>query len=223
VKEAEVSSINFAVMEVIEHSRLSRQRLRRLALLLVWIGEIWNIAEAGVALWSAKDAGSVALLAYGLDSIIELFAGAVLIWHLNHEWGERQEGAAEKKALRLVGITFFVLSAWIAIQAIATLIGWFTEPRESLVGIILVIASAAVMTSLFFPKLNIARRIDSPALRAEAKESLACDLQDLTLLIGLGANALWGWWWADPVAALALIPWLIKEGWESVFRREGAD
>ena len=134
--------------------------------------------------------------------------------------GEKEEGASEKKALRLVGITFFVLSAYIAVQAVATLLGWFAEPRESLVGIVLVVASAMLMTFLFFGKMNIAKRLESPALRAEAKESLACDLQDLTLLLGLGANALWGWWWADPVAALALIPWLLKEGWESVFEKE---
>ena len=73
---------------------------------------------------------------------------------------------------------------------------------------------------IFFKKMNIAKKLQSPALRAEAKQSLACDLLDLTLLIGLGANALWGWWWADPVAALALIPWLLKEGWESVFQKE---
>ena len=199
---------------------MSRQRLRQRALLLVWIGELWNMVEAGVALWSGIVAGSVALLAYGLDAIIELFAGAVLIWHLSREWGEHEEGAAEKKALKLVGITFFVLSTYILVQAVATLLGWFAEPRESLVGIILVVASAVVMTLLFFWKTNLAKKLGSPALRAEAKESLACDLQDLTLLVGLGANALWGWWWADPVAALALIPWLLKEGWESVFQKE---
>ncbi len=199
---------------------MSRQRLRRRALLLVWIGEIWNMVEAGVALWSGIVAGSVALLAYGLDAIIELFAGAVLIWHLSREWGEHEEGAAEKKALKLVGITFFVLSTYILVQAVATLLGWFAEPRESLVGIILVVASAVVMTLLFFWKTNLAKKLGSPALRAEAKQSLACDLQDLTLLVGLGANALWGWWWADPVAALALIPWLLKEGWKSVFQKE---
>ncbi|MDP2729748.1 MAG: cation transporter [Dehalococcoidales bacterium] len=198
-----------------------KEGLRRRALLLVWLGELWNIAEAGVALFSARSAGSVALLAYGLDSLIELFAGGVLIWHLRREWrGQEHEEAGEKKALRLVGITFFVLSAYIVFQAIATLLGWFTEPKESLVGIILVVASAVVMTVLFFGKMNIARKLGSPALRAEAKESLACDLQDLSLLVGLGANALWGWWWADPVAALALIPWLLKEGWESVSHEE---
>ena len=206
-------------MEIAEGSTSSHQRLRRLALLLVWIGELWNIAEAGVALWSAKSAGSVALLAYGLDSLIELFAGAVLIWHLNHEWGHK-EAAAEKRSLRLVGITFFVLSAWIAVQAVGTLLGWFAEPRESMVGIILVIASAVVMTAIFFPKLSLSKKLGSRALRGEAIESLVCDLQDLTLLVGLGANALWGWWWADPVVALTLIPWLLKEGWEAVFTKE---
>ncbi len=200
--------------------RLNKKGLRQRALLLVWIGELWNIVEAGVALGSARSAGSVALLAYGLDSVIELFAGAVLIWRLSREWREDEEGAAEDKALRLVGMTFFLLSGYIAFQSIATLVGWFAEPRESLVGIILAVASAVVMTLLFFKKMNIAKKLESPALRAEAKESLACDLQDLSLLVGLGANVLWGWWWADPVAALTLIPWLVKEGWESVFHKE---
>ena len=201
--------------------RLYKRSLRQRALLLVWIGEVWNIVEAGVALWSARAASSIALLAFGLDSLIELFVGGVLIWHLSREWQEREhEEAAEKKALKLVGITFFLLSAYIAIQSTGTLLGWFAEPRPSLVGIGLVIASALVMTAIFFPKLSLSKKLGSRALRGEAIESLVCDLQDLTLLVGLGANALWGWWWADPVAALALIPWLLKEGWESVFEKE---
>ncbi len=204
-------------MEVISSDRLPRESLRRRALLLVWIGEVWNVLEAGVALWSGIAAGSVALVAFGLDSLIELFAGGVLLWHLSRErQGQAHEEAAEKKAQRLVGITFFLLSAYIAFQAVATLLGLFNEPRESIVGIVLVIASALVMTAIFFPKLRLSKKLGSPALRGEAIESLVCDLQDLTLLVGLGANALWGWWWADPVAALALIPFLIKEGWEGV-------
>ena len=194
-----------------------RKNLRKWALMLVWIGEIWNIAEAGVALWSAGNADSVALLAYGLDSIIELFAGGVLIWHLSREWREKEHHeAAERKAQRLVGITFFLLSVYIAVQSIGTLAGWFVEPKESPVGILLVVASAVVMTAIYFPKMRLSKRLGSPALRAEAIESLMCDLQDVTVLVGLGANALWGWWWADPVAALALIPFLLKEGWEAV-------
>ena len=195
---------------------VQREALRRRALRLVWIGELWNILEAGVALWSGLAAGSIALLAFGLDSLIELFAGGVLIWRLGKEWRGEQGEKAERKALRLVGATFFLLAGYILLQASATLLGWLAEPRESAVGIVLVVASALIMTVLYFGKTSIARRLGSPALRAEAVESLVCDLQDLTLLVGLGANALWGWWWADPLAALALIPFLLREGWEAV-------
>jgi len=172
-----------------------------------------------VALWSGVAAGSIALLAYGLDALIELFAGGVLIWRLGQEWKQEEDEAAERKALRLVGVTFFFLALYILVQSSATLLGWLAEPRESPVGIALVVASALVMTVLYFGKTGIARKLASPALRAEAVQSLVCDLQDLTLLVGLGANALWGWWWADPLAALALIPILLREGREAVFER----
>ncbi|MBI2851304.1 MAG: cation transporter [Chloroflexi bacterium] len=204
-------------MAVSSTNGIERRSLRKWALLLVWIGEIWNIGEAGVALWSGARADSVALIAFGLDSVIELFAGGVLIWHLSREWREREhEEAAEKKAQKLVGITFFLLSAYIAVQSIGTLLGWFAEPRESPLGILLVIASAVVMTAIYFPKMHLSKKLGSPALRGEAIESLVCDLQDLTVLVGLGANVLWSWWWADPVAALVLIPFLLKEGLEAV-------
>ncbi len=195
-----------------------RGALRRKALLLVWVGEVWNGLEAGVALWSAVSVGSVALLAFGLDSLIEIFAGGVLIWRLSKEWKQKEEEIAERRALKLVGITFFMLAAYILVQSIATLLGWFSEPRKSLTGIVLVIASACVMTLLFLVKSKLAERLGSLALRAEAIESLVCDLQDLTVLMGLGLNALLGWWWADPVAALVLVPFLLKEGWEGVFQ-----
>ena len=196
---------------------IQRESLRRTALTLVWIGEIWNLLEAGVALWSGIGAGSAALIAFGLDSCIELFAGGVLIWHLNREWrGEEENEEAERRAHRILGFTFFLLAAFIAGQSAATLLGWLPRPDESLVGILLLVASAVVMTVLYFRKSSIARQLGSPALRAEAIETLVCDVQDLTLLIGLGLYALVGWWWADPVAALALIPFLVKEGREGL-------
>ncbi len=192
----------------------SDSELRKRALILVWIGEIWNIFEATVAIWAAIIAASVALLAFGLDSIIELFAGAVMIWRF---WKERKdiEGKKEKTALRLIGVTFFLLAAFIVFQSFATLLGYFSQPRESLVGIFITILSAVLMTILFFYKTRIAERIGSRALRAEAYQSLICDLQDLVVLVGLGLNILFGWWWADPVMALALVPFLVKEGLES--------
>jgi len=198
----------------------SREALKRKGLRLVWVGEGWNALEAVAAFAFAWASASVALLAFGLDSIVELFAGIVLIWRLRGEWTGHQEAAAERRALKLVGITFFLLAIYISAQAIGTLLEYFPRPRESVPGIVLVIASAIVMTFLFVWKSDVARRLGSRALRAEALESLICDVQDLTVLAGLGLNALWGWWWADPLAALALVPLLLHEGWEAVFGDE---
>jgi len=196
---------------------LEKKSLRNKALLLVWIGEIWNVFEAAVALWSAWIASSVALFAFGLDSLIELFAGAVLLWRFYQE--KSNEGSKEKRALKLIGITFFVLSAIILLQSIPTLFGYFSRPQESFAGILITISSAVLMTVLFVFKNWIAKKLKSRALRAEAYESLICDIQDLVILAGLGMNILFGWWWADPIMAMVLIPFLIKEGLES-FREE---
>ena len=197
-----------------------RDVLRQKGLRLVWIGEGWNAMEVVAALVFAWLSASFALLAFGLDSIVELFAGIVLIWRLRGEWTGREEANAERRALKLVGITFFLLAIYITVQATATLLGYFARPSPSIPGIVLVIASAIVMTLLFVWKSEIARRLGSRALRAEAVESLVCDVQDLTVLAGLGLNALWGWWWADPLAALALVPLLVKEGREALFGDE---
>ena len=196
---------------------LKTNSLRKQALILVWIGESWNILEAGVALWAALLSSSVALLAFGLDSLIELFAGAVLIWRFSKEASD--ESLAERKALRLVGVTFFLLSGFILFQSLATLLGYSGEPQQSFPGVLITVLSALVMTILFAFKKNIAKKLSSRALRAEAYESLMCDLQDLVVIAGLGLNILLGWWWADPVMALTLVPFLVREGLES-FRKE---
>ena len=199
------------------HASTGLDGLKKKALLLVWIGEIWNFFEAVVALWSGIGAGSVALIGFGFDSILELAAGGILIWRLQTKWeNSEEESSGERKAHKLVGITFFVLAVYILIHSVATLFGVFREPEQTLVGIMLIIASAFVMTALYFQKITIAEKIGSRALKAEAKETLVCDLQDLTVLVGLAANFLLGWWWADPVAALGLIPFLIKEGLEGM-------
>ena len=197
----------------------SESVLRKKALVLVWIGEIWNVFEATIAIWAALIAGSVALLAFGLDSIIELFAGAVMIWRF---WKEHDNGETEteEKALKMIGVTFFMLAAFIVVQSIATLLGYFAEPQVSPWGIFITISSAVLMTILFVYKTRIAKQLGSRALRAEAYESLFCDLQDLIVLVGLGLNILFGWWWADPVVALVLVPLLIKEGLESFEKEE---
>ena len=169
--------------------------------------------EATIAIWAALIAGSVALLAFGIDSVIELFAGAVMIWRFRS--GRSDESGNEKKALRLIGFTFFLLSVVIVFQSIATLVGYFASPKESVAGILITISSAIIMTILYLYKNRIAKRIGSKALRAEAYQSLVCDLQDLIVLFGLALNSIFSWWWADPVIALMLVPFLIKEGFES--------
>jgi divalent metal cation (Fe/Co/Zn/Cd) transporter len=196
-------------------SSFDHDMLRRRGLRLVWIGQAWNFLEAIIALWSAYHANSIVLLAFGLDSILEIIAGFVLIWRLNASWSSEEETIAESRALRIIAITFFLLAIMVTVQSTAVLLNWLPRPQESLTGIILVIASGVVMTALFVMKRRVAEQLGSQALRAEAMESLMCDLQDVTVLVGVGLNALFGWWWADPVAAFALIPFLLREGWEA--------
>ena len=190
--------------------------LRRTALMLVYAGLGWNLVEAVVALWAGTQAGSVAMLAFGLDSIVELAAGAVLVWRLRTEREEEEAEAAERRAQRLVGLTFFLLAGYIVLHSGANLLGWLPEPEPSIAGVAIVVASAVVMAVLYVGKMRIAIRMQSRSLRAEAMESLFCDLQDLTIIVGLGLNALFSWWWADPVAALFLVPFFIKEGRENL-------
>ena len=189
--------------------------LRRTALLLVLAGLLWNLVEAVVAFWTGVQAGSVAILAFGLDSIVELLAGGVLVWRLRTDRDEAKAEVAERRAQRLVGLTFFLLALYVVLHSGANLLGWLPESQPSLAGVGIVVASAIVMTVLYVGKMRIATRIQSRALRAEAMESLFCDLQDLTILVGLGLNTLFSWWWADPVSALFLVPFFIKEGREN--------
>ena len=189
--------------------------LRRSALVLVVIGLAWNLVEAVVAFWAGLQAGSVAMLAFGLDSIVELLAGGVLVWRLRTERDEEEAEAAERRAQRLLGLSFFFLAVYVVIHSGANLAGWLPEPQPSIAGVAIVVASAVVMTFLYVGKMRIATRMQSRALRAEAMESLFCDLQDLSILVGLGLNSLLSWWWADPVAALVLVPFFIKEGREN--------
>lgn len=190
----------------------------RIALALVLVTVAYNLVEAALALWSGFRAASVVLVGFGLDSMIECAAAGVLLWRLRLEWrgvDERALERAERRVHRFVGATFFALAAYVVGQAAWTLtVG--EAPSESLLGIVLAVASLIVMPLVAWGKLRAAREIRSDALRAEAKETLACSYLSLTLLLGLGANAVWGWWWADPIAALAMVPWLAQEGREGI-------
>jgi divalent metal cation (Fe/Co/Zn/Cd) transporter len=196
----------------------NRKKLIKKAMTLVWIGELWNIVEVAIALSVGVQAGSVALIAFGSKSIIELFLGAVLIWQLRKEWYMADSGhkTSERKVLKYLAIAFFVLAFYVFAQSAVVLFGWLEEPEPSMTGIILVVASAALMTFLYFGKTRLAKKLGCRALQKEAAATLGCDLQDMTVLVGLGFNALFGWWWADPVSALLLVPFFIKEGREAL-------
>ena len=177
----------------------------------------WNVIEACVAIGAGLVAGSIALVGFGFDSVIEVIAASVLIWRLRCELTCRHDthARAEKRALRVVGITFFLLAAYVSYQAGTML--WHQEaPEVSVVGLVLAVLSAAVMPFLGLRKRHVARHLGSKALAADAMETLICAYLSVALLIGLGLNAWLGWWWADPVAALAMLPLVLREGWEAV-------
>ena len=193
-------------------------RWSRIALWLVTVTLFYNIVEAVIALWAGAEADSIALFGFGLDSLIETAAAVLLLWRLSveargadHETVER----VERRVHLFVGITFILLAVYVTAQAGLTL--WKSEPpEESIIGIILAAVSLTVMPLVSWGKLRAAKEIGSGALRAEAKETLACSYLSFALLLGLVLNAAVGWWWADPIAALAMVPWLIKEGMEGI-------
>ncbi|MFC2099387.1 cation transporter [Candidatus Bipolaricaulota bacterium] len=194
------------------------QHWHRIALWLV-VGTLsYNLIEATVALWSGLDAGSIALLGFGLDSVIESVAAGALLWRL---WVGARETSGERLAeldervTRIVGITFLVLATYILFQVSWTF--WtHAQPEESRIGIGLAMASVIVMPLVSWGKIRAAKRLESRALLAEAKETLACSYLSLTLLLGLLLNSTLGWWWTDPVAALLMVPWIVREGIEGV-------
>ncbi|MFA5802940.1 MAG: cation transporter [Thermoleophilia bacterium] len=181
----------------------------------------YNTLEALVAIGAGILAGSVALIGFGFDSVIEIAAGATLLWRLKREShigaaiSEDEHTSLERKALLIIGLTFFALSAYIAIEAgYRLLTGGGAE--ESTTGIILAAASLIIMPVLAFLKHRTARGLRSKALEADAMETWVCSYLSLVLLAGLGLNAALGWGWADPLAALAMLPLVIREGWEAL-------
>ena len=179
---------------------------------------VYNSIEALIAVVSGLAAGSIALFGFGLDSVIETAAAAVLLWRLRLESAGADEETlkrGERRVHQFVGGTFMALAAYVVIQATWTL--WTHQaPEESRVGIVLAIASLVIMPLVAWGKLRAAAHVGSAALRAEAKETIACSYLSFALLLGLTANATLGWWWADPAAALLMIPWLVKEGVEGL-------
>ncbi len=191
------------------------------ARLLIAATLLYNVVEGVVAIWAGLQAGSISLLAFGADSYLEVAAASVVLWRLGVSDPERGE-RVEQWALRFIGWTFLALAAAVLFQS-----GWALSTRsgasESVVGIILAAASVTLMPAVALWKLRTAANGNILALAAEAKETLACSYLSITLLVGLAANALFGWWWLDATTALLLAPWLIREGLENVRGEHNGD
>ena len=194
-----------------------RSRLERQARLLAWGGIAWHVVEFAIAIAAGMAAGSIALIGFGADSLIEALAGFVVLWLFT---GNRiGSHAAERRAQQLIATSFFVLAAYVCVEAARTLIGG-DHPQASWVGIGLAAFTAVTMPLLARAKRRVGSNLSSSAAVKEASQTQLCAYLSIALLVGLGANAILGWWWADPVAALAIAAVALKEGRES-WRGEG--
>ena len=205
-------------MVVVTLSAERRIALHRRALWLEYSTVGWNVVEAVVAIGAGAVAGSVALIGFGADSAIEVISAVGLLWRLRKAGPHaavNEESAAEKRALYVVAVTFFVLAGYITWEAVRSLISR-EPPLTSPVGIILAVLSLLVMTGLASVKQRTGREMGSRALVADSEETWVCSYLSLTLLLGVGAYAVFGWWWADPVGALAMLPVILWQGWETL-------
>ena len=171
---------------------------------------VWNLLEGVVSIGAGILAGSVALVGFGFDSFIESASGGALLWRLHLDRPERRE-QAERMALKLVGVSFLLLAAYVALDGIKSLIKR-EAPEATYLGIGIAALSLFVMPVLARAKRSIATQIHSHALEADARQTDICTYLSVILLGGLLLNAIFGWWWADPLAALAMIPIVVKEG-----------
>jgi divalent metal cation (Fe/Co/Zn/Cd) transporter len=206
---------------------LSRQeQLHRRGVRLEVFTVGWNVIEAAVAVGAGLLVGSVALVGFGVDSGIEVISAIALLWRLlkaGPNASVQEESAAERKALYLVAATFFLLAAYITYEAVGALLGG-EGPEVSTVGLVLSVLSIVVMPTLAYFKGRTGREMGSRALVADSKETWVCAYLSFALLCAVGLNAAFGWWWADPVGALAMLPVILWQGWETLEEaREGDD
>jgi divalent metal cation (Fe/Co/Zn/Cd) transporter len=189
------------------------RRLHRTAWGLTLATIAWNSAEAIIALISGILARSIALVGFGLDSIVEVSSALIIVWRLaSHSDDEEANERAEQRAVRLIALSFFAIAAYVTAEAMMKLLGLGEHPERSQLGLVLVTLSLVVMPALMWAKRQVARRLGSVALDADANQTKVCTYLSAVVLLGLGANALLGWWWMDPLAGLAVAGLALKEG-----------
>lgn len=193
----------------------ARQALVRRGLLLEYVTVGYNSLEGVIAIAAGLLAGSIALVGFGFDSAIEVISGITLLWRLHSDADESRRGGIEQRALRIVGVSFLLLAAYVTFDAAKALIRQ-EAPDGSIVGIVLAAVSLVIMPLLVRAKRRVAQAIGSRALDADATQTQICTYLSAILLAGLLLNATLGWWWADPVAALVMVPIIVREGLEGL-------
>jgi divalent metal cation (Fe/Co/Zn/Cd) transporter len=184
------------------------RRIQRIQTLTI----VWMTVETSVSLVAALMARSPALLAFGGDSAIELLSAIVVLWRFRAHVDQKQ---SEKHAAWIAAVLLFILAAYVAVVSALTLLG-YSEPKTAYVGIAVLVAATAIMPWLAKEKRKLSAITGSAALRADAAESALCAYLALVALVGLGINAIWHIRWADPIAALVIVPLILREGWEAM-------
>ena len=188
---------------------LERRELVRRARNLAAGGLAWHAAEFAIAVVAGVAASSIALIAFGLDSLVEAAAGGVVLWRFTAERASSE--LAERRAQRMIAVSFLVLAAYVGVQAVRTLLSG-RHPEPSLIGVGLAVLTVPVMQAMARAKRGIGRQLGSAAAVSEGAQNLLCAYLAVALLAGLCLNAMFGWWWADPVAALVIAGIALREG-----------
>jgi divalent metal cation (Fe/Co/Zn/Cd) transporter len=188
------------------------ERLVRRAKQLAWLGVGWHGVEAAIAIGAGLVAGSIALVGFGADSLIESFAGFILLWRFAASRATSED--AEQRAQKLIAISFYVIAAYVGFEALRSLLT-ADRPEASWVGIGLAAITLVTMPPLAIAKGRVGEKLGSSATKSEGQQNMLCAYLSAALLVGLGANALFGLWWADPVTALVIAGVAVKEGRES--------
>ncbi len=192
--------------------RGERERLVGRAKTLAWLGVGWHGVEAAIAVGAGVVAGSIALVGFGADSLIETLAGIILLWRFAA--ARTASEAAERRAQKLIGLSFYLVAAYVGFEAVRSLVVG-ARPEESWIGIGLAALTLAIMPPLAVAKARVGEKLGSSATRSEGRQNMLCAYLSAALLAGLGANALFGLWWADPVTALLIAGVAAREGRES--------
>ena len=209
--------LNRPILTLMESNILSGQSVADEAILLArgrrleHLTIAWNGLEAAISLLFGVLAGSIALVGFGLDSVIEVVSALILLWRLKRRMAPARREVVERKAHRLVGVCFLLLAAYVTLESLRAF--WLrTVPEQSIPGIAIALAAMIVMPMLGHAKRKVAAELGSRALHSDSRQADFCAYLSAILLVGLALNWVLGWWWADPAAALVMVPIITYEG-----------